>query len=917
MESSVHLRFTLNGADVIDDAPGDRTLLWYLREKRGLTGTKCGCGKGQCGTCTVLIGGQPVRSCLVKLGSAQMHDAVVETIEGLCGTGGELHPIQQAFVDNAAIQCGFCTPAMIMSTKALLSANPSPDTREIKAHFARHRNFCRCTGYTKIVDAVNDAAARMRGAKAAEPAKTEDMSLRRSEAELKARGALRYGGDMAFDGMLHGSILWSGREHAILRELDITEAQSSPGVKAVVTYSDIRGTNRIGSIERDQPALVAVGEKTRFPGDPVACVFADSEEVAEAARARIRTVFEDLPAVRTVEDARKPGAPAIHEEKGGNLFRHVRLQRGDIDKAFLQCDVIIEESFSTPRIEHAYLEPEAGTARPDDSGGVIIEIATQDAFGNRTQLSEALNMPEDSIRIIQSPVGGAFGAKGEVVLQICLALGVLKTGAPVRIVLTREESINVHVKRHPVTMHYRLGADREGKLLALDASFVTDKGAYASCGTEIIQNMAIFAAGPYFIPDLVIDGRSWYTNTVPSGAMRGFGANQVTFAIESMMDMLAEKLSLDPIELRIKNALRPGLPTAADHVIEPGMLGVVETLEALREALASTPPPSPEKGGKIGLGIASGYKNMGFGHHVPESAGTLVTISLKGELTVRISHNDLGQGASMGALTIASSAAGIPKDRIRIITPDTAETPYTGATSASRLTFMTGNAIESACVKLMSALRQSAARKLGIDEPETLMLDGAVMKTADSSHEIHLRELDAPLTASARYYPPETSVFPSPDEKSSYGTDGFRSRKTHWGYSAGAHAAWVEADEKTGEIRVLKVIACHDVGKVLNRRAVEGQIEGGVVMGIGYALTEEWQLHEGKVMTDSFRKCGIPGAEAAPEIVSIAVELPFPEGPYGMKGFAEVTCVPVTPAVTNAVYNAVGRRITTLPATRR
>jgi len=916
LKSVIPLTFTLNDNVVSDSVPEDRTLLWYLREKRGMTGTKCGCGKGHCGTCTVLLDGKPVRSCIVRLGSAQMHNAVIETIEGLSSPDGTLHPIQQAFVDNGAIQCGFCTPAMIMSTKALLRENPSPDDREIRSHFARHRNLCRCTGYKKIIDAVKDAAARIRGEASSTPDEVEDMSLRRAEAEEKARGKLKYGNDIVYEGMLFGRILWSGREHAILKELDISKAESTPGVNAVVTYLDIGGTNTIGSIERDQPALVAVGGKTRFPGDPLACVFAESEEAAAEACSRILAVFDDLVPVRTVEDAMLPGAPLIHEDRENNLFRHVRLERGDIDEAFSRCDVILEEHFSTPRIEHAYLEPEVGTARPDGSGGVIIEIATQDAFGNRRQISESLGIPEEKVRIIQIPVGGAFGAKGEVILQICLAVGALKTGKPVRITLTREESIAVHVKRHPVEMYYRLGADREGKLQALDVSLVTDKGAYASCGTEIIQNMAIFSAGPYFIPSIRIDGKSWYTTTVPSGAMRGFGANQVTFAMESMMDMMAGKLSLDPIEMRIQNALRPGLPTAADHIIEPGMLGVVETLEALRDALEATPPPCPEKGWKLGLGIASGYKNMGFGHHVPESAGTVVELSDRGNLTVRISHNDLGQGASMGALTIASQAMGISKDRITIVTPDTGETPHTGATSASRQTFLTGNAILSACRSLLSAIGRAAAERIGIDSCADFILDGPKLTTSDSRHSIHLRDLGIPLTASFRYFPPETSIFPPPDEKSRYGTTEFRSRKTHWGYSAGAHAAWVEVNEKTGHVRVLKVIACHDVGKVLNRRAVEGQIEGGVMMGIGYALTEEWQLDDGKIVTDTFHKCGVPDAGMAPEIVSIAVEVPFPEGPCGMKGFAEVTCVPITPAVTNAIFNATGRRITRLPAKR-
>jgi CO/xanthine dehydrogenase Mo-binding subunit/aerobic-type carbon monoxide dehydrogenase small subunit (CoxS/CutS family) len=917
MEEHVEVSFTLNSREIRDSVPPDKSLLWYIRERRNLTGTKNGCARGHCGVCTVLLNGKPVRSCVIPMKSEKLKGAVVETIESLASPDGKLHPIQQAFVDCGAIQCGFCTPGMIMSAKALLSENADPSTDEIKKHFGRYRNICRCTGYAKIVQAVKDAAWRLRGERSPFEDSPEDMSQRRPDASAKATGAMKYGDDYRLPGMLHGVILWSAHPHAVLKRLDVTEAERMPGVVALITADDVGGTNKIGLVERDQPAIVAVGDRVRYIGDPLAAVFAESEEEARAALEKIKAEYEVLPGVFTIEDSSRPDSPKVHGDKKSNLFHHARIERGNLEEAFGKCRVIIEDDYETSRIEHAFMEPESGVGRPDEDGGVILEIPSQTVFDDRTQLSESLGMPLEKIRIVQIPQGGSFGAKEDMILQVFLALGSLKSGRPVKMVLTREESLRVHQKRHPVKMHYRVGCDQEGNLLALDVSINTDKGAYAALGFDIMENMVAFCGGAYYVPAVRIDGKSWYTNSVMSGAMRGFGSNQVGFALESLLDRAARELGMDPFEIRLKNALRPGLPTVADHVLEPGFPGIRETLIAVRDELSRTEIPAPSAPGrKIGVGIGCGVKNIGFGHGLPESSGAIVDLDVEGRVTVRVTHHEYGQGALAGEASIASMVLGIPQSEISILSCDTALTPHTGPTTASRQTFLTGNAVIGACKNLLLDLKERAARKDGLEEIDIYDLRGDSMVHKFSGKRIPLRDLGDGFTSTYRYIPTPTFPFQPVGEKSLYGTPEFRNRPTHWCYSYGTHAAIVEVDEDTGDVRVLKVIASHDVGRIINRRAVEGQIEGGVVMGVGFALSEQYVVRDGVNITDSLLKCGLVTADRAPEIVVLPVEVAHPEGPFGLKGLAETPSLPTAPAVLNAVYDATGVRINSLPATR-
>ena len=905
----IDIQLVVNGEEVKAHVPPDMNLLQFLRREQGLVGTKNGCETGHCGTCTVIIDGKAKRACLVKM--KKVEGAQVETIEGLT-KNGELHPLQQAFIETGAVQCGFCTPGMIMTGKALLDSNPHPTIDEIITALTTNRNLCRCTGYWGIIKAIQLAAERMAqaGTYPLLPDAEELISnpqLREAKIK-KVSGTLEYADDIEKEKMLYGKILWAAHPHAEIVNIDTTEAEAIEGVVKVITAKDIPGKNQAGLIIRDQPAIAA--EKTRYIGDSLASVFAKSPEIAESGREKIKVEYKVLPGVFSPQDAAKPDAPKVH--KKGNLLKHAAITRGDVEIAFADCVVVIEGTYTTPYTEHAFLEPEAGIAYPDGNGGVVLELGSQTVFDDRTQLSEILGLPEEKIRVIQIAQGGSFGGKEDLILQQHLALAALSTGRPVKITLTREESLRVHAKRHPAWMSFKTGADKEGHILAIEAEITLDAGAYASLSIDVLENTVVFASGPYYVPNLKINGYAWYTNNVLSGAMRGFGVNQIAVGLEQQMDAMARALDIDPFEFRMINAVEAGLPTGSDHLLEEGVDGIKETIQAAQEAYRQIKLPKEANGKKIGVGVASAVKNVGFGHGIPESAGAIIRLNSQGKVQLNITHHEYGQGGWAGEIKIASNELGIPVDQFTVIRPDTALTPPTGPTTASRQTFLTGNAVVLACRALKEEVFGRAAEALDTD-PANLIFQGSKVVDKGSGKAVKINELGDKFEIERKYTSPTTDQMLE-DEPSRYGKEDFKSMVIHVMYSYTTQVAIVEVDLKTGELEVLKIISVNDVGKALNPQIIQGQIDGGVIMGLGYGLTENYIVEEGINRTDSLHKVSIPTAADVPEIIQVVVEVPHPFSPQGMKGFAEAPSLATAPAILNAIYDAIGVRIRDIPA---
>jgi selenium-dependent xanthine dehydrogenase len=905
----IPVQFVVNDNEVKADVPPDMNLMQFLRRDMGLVGTKNGCESGHCGTCTVIIDGVARRACLVKM--KKVNGAKVETIEGL-SKNSDLHPLQQAFIETGAVQCGYCTPGMIMTGKALLDSNPDPTLEDIKAALKSNRNLCRCTGYVSIFEAIQMASERMagRGSLEIHPEARELISnpQLREEAIKKVTGTCMYADDIEMEGMLYGAILWAAHPHAKILSIDTSEAETVDGVALVLTAKDIPGKNQAGIIVRDQPAIA--DEKTRYIGDSLASVFAETLEIAEIARDKIHVEYEVLPGVFSPHEAAAPDAPRVHDD--GNLVKHAAIVRGDVDQAFAECEVVVEGTYSTPFVEHAFLEPESAIAYPDGEEGVVLQIGSQTIFDDRTQLSEILGLPEDKIRVIQAAQGGSFGGKEDLIIQQHLTLAALRTGRPVKITLTREESLRAHPKRHPAWVRYKTGADRDGHILAIEADIILDAGAYTSLSIDVLENTVVFAAGPYYVPNLRIRGNVWYTNNVPCGAMRGFGVNQIAIGLEQQIDAMARALDIDPFEFRLINAVVAGLPTGADHVLEEGVDGIKETIQAAQRVFHQTEEPAEAEGKKIGVGVASAVKNVGYGHGIPESASAIVRLNSSGEVQLCVTHHEYGQGGWAGQIKIASDELGLPVEQIEITHPDTAITPRTGPTTASRQTFLTGNAVVLACRALKEEVFGRAAEVLDV-APEGLSLQGSRVIAKESGMAVELKELGEQIVVEKRYTSPPTDQMLE-DESSHYGESDFRSLVTHVMYSYTTQVAIIEVDPKTGEVKVLKIISANDVGKALNPLVIKGQIAGGVMMGLGYALSERFLVEKGINLTDSLHKARLPTADQTPEIIPVIVEVPHPFSPQGMKGFAEAPSLATAPAILNAIYDAVGVRIQDIPA---
>ena len=881
---SEEITLWLNGVRHQTSFAPDMALLVFLRDCLGLTGAKNGCGQGHCGACTVIVDGRAVRSCVTLM--RRVAGKRVETIEGLA-RDGELHPLQRAFIAEGAVQCGFCTPGMIMAAKALLDRERAPSEAQVRR--ALRHNLCRCTGYAAILRAIRAASQGMphSAPDAANPLRAVGRSMPRLDAVAKVKGEALYAADLAFPGMLHAKVLRSRFPNARLADIDVTRAQAMPGVVAVLTARDVPGTNLHGLERPDWPVLCQ--DKVRYVGDAIAVVVAESVAEAEEALAEIDVTYETLPVVDTPQMALREDAPLVHES--GNVAKHIAFARGDVAQGFSQADLIVERTYRTARAEHAFLEPEASVATVDEQGRVTVYVGSQIPFADRRQVAAALGLPESQVRVVHTETGGTFGGKEDIAGQIHAALAAWVTRRPVKLVYSRSESIISHPKRHPTTIRLKTGAMRDGRLVALEADIVGDTGAYASLGPHVMTRTATHATGPYEIPNVSVRCDAVYTNNIPAGAFRGFGVSQAIFAIETQMDILAQELGLSPWDIRRRNAFRPGSITGTGQVLGEDV-GLLETMERARAAWAEMSQgrwaSEGLDGKRRGWGIASAYKNVGLGGGAPDSAGASVEILNDDTVLVKAGAADVGQGLVTVLAQIVVEELGAPFDRVKVVVGDTDLTLDGGATTASRQTYVTGNAVRMASAELRARLDSAAVEAASI--------------ASWAERVARARGQGIALRAEHVYTPPATSPL---------GQEG----DMHFAFGYATQVAQVEVDLATGEVTVLRVLAAHDVGRAINPQGVAGQIEGGVVMGAGLAIREELPMERGVPLATNLATYRILTAEEMPDIVPIIVERPSPAGPYGAKGIGEIPSIPTTPAVTNAICSACGARLYEIPAT--
>jgi xanthine dehydrogenase molybdenum-binding subunit len=858
------LEFTLNGARRQLDVVAGESLLDTLRERCGVTSPKDGCQpQGQCGCCLVLVDGQPKTSCAVGAESAQGKEVV--TLEGISAEEREM--TARAFTVAAGLQCGFCIPGIALRAKHLLDKNPKPTRSEIAKAIDVH--LCRCTGYVKIVDAIELLGRARRGEPIGEPVTDARVgsSFQRYGGGALTLGDRPYVADMVREGMLHGAVLLSPHARARLVALDTSKALALPGVRAVATAADVPGERWYGILYNDWPAFVAVGEEARCVGDVVAAVAADDARTARAARALIEATWEKLPAILDPTESVAPGAPRINP-KHDNLLSRSKISRGDAEAALRASAHVVSGTWQTQRIEHMFLEPECALAEPRPgrvdgapTEGLALFTQGQGIFDDRRQVARMLGMPEEDLYVELVPNGGAFGGKEDMSIQSQTALLARMTGRPVKLALTRDESIRLHPKRHPITMHYEVGCDAEGHLTAVRARMIGDSGAYASVGGKVLERAAGHACGPYRVNHVDIEAVAAYTNNPPCGAMRGFGANQASFAMEGCLDLLAAKVGIDGYEMRARNVLVVGDVFSTGQVLEKSV-GVKRTLEALRPAYYEA-----KAAGKA-VGIACGIKNSGIGNGVPEWGKCRLAIEADGTVSLYNGYTEMGQGLLTVLTQFASEVTGLAGALFRPKVDSTFALGC-GQTTGSRATMFAGRAVKSAAEKL----------KVDLDAGATLRdLVGRVYSADEVT-----------------------------EDTTALGAD-VKKVKTH---TAFGYATQLCILDEAG--RVARFVAAHDVGRAVNPALCTGQIEGSIHMGLGYALTEELPCVDGMPVSFKLRDIGVLRARDMPEIEVILIEDHEPEGPFGAKGVGEIGLVPTAGAVAAALEAFDGIRRMTLP----
>jgi xanthine dehydrogenase molybdenum-binding subunit len=731
-------------------------------------------------------------------------------------------------------------------------------------------------------------------------------SLVRKDAWDKVTGKALYVDDLRLEGALHGAVVRSAVHHAHIVEIDTRAAQQLAGVVAVITAEDIPGEKTFGPIVPDQPPLAS--DVVRHMGEPVALVVAETRAAAQEARHAVRVRYDALPVLLDPVEAASPESEKIHP--GGNVVSTYDLGRGDVETGFAQSDVILEQTFRVPRVSPAYLEPETAAAAWEEDGSLTVWVSSQRPFEDRGVISRVLQLPEERIRVRVLNIGGAFGGKEDSELPILAALAAYHTGRAVRLVNTREESMQAHPKRHAAVLHYKVGAKRDGQLLAIRVEAYLDTGAYASYGPAVGGALTEIAAGPYRTPHVRIHTQVVYTNGPLCGAMRGFGAPQAAFSMESMMDMLADRLGLDPVELRRKNVWHKGERTPSGVLLtdEPSLGDCLDEVEKAVAHLSAV-PPTPGK--KSGVGFALLVQAMGLGYRVPDDVTNRIEWLPDGRARLDIGTPDLGQGTMTVAAQIAADALGIPYEAVDLAELDTSVSPNGGVSCASRMTYMVGNAARLAARSAIAALLKEASQALGIPAEDLRYRQGRVHRAPEDSEGIPAAEFCSRAAERGEGMVGEgTYSFPYPPQITPQDLP-FGMPHVMFGY--GAHVARVEVDPEFGSVAVREIIAIHDIGKAINPTGAEGQIEGGVAMGVGYALQEELKLKADQRWTDSFTEYLVPTTMDTPAIRPVLLEHAEPSGPYGARGVAEMCLTPVAPAIANAVARAIGVRVTALP----
>ena len=826
----------------------DKKLIRYLRDDLRLTSVKDGCSEGACGTCTLIVDGKATRACIPMV--SKMEGKKILTVEGLSQREKDVYGY--AFAKAGAVQCGFCIPGMVMCAKALLDANPTPDRLEVIA--AIRNNVCRCTGYKKIIEAILLSARILREGLPVEEEQGKvpvGMAMQRIDAREKVLGTGEYPDDVYLDGMIYASAVRSKYPRARVLAIHTEKARELQGVVGVFTANDIPGDIKVGHLKQDWDALIPVGGMTHYLGDAICLVAAESMEVLEEAKSLVEVDYEVQEGVFDPFEALKEGAPKVHES--GNILAHEHLIRGDAGQAIAGAKYKVTNHYETPWTEHAFLEPETAVAMPFDDG-VFIYSTDQGTYDTQHECSLMLGLPKEKIIVENKLVGGGFGGKEDVTVQHHAALVAYLTKRIVKVKLTRKESILIHPKRHPMWIDVTTACDEEGYLVGMKAKVVSDTGAYASLGGPVLQRACTHAAGPYNFQNIDIDGTAVYTNNPPAGAFRGFGVTQTCFASEMNLNQLAEMVGISPWEIRYRNAIRPGqvLPNGQ---IADASTAVAETLEAVKDIYDSEPY----------AGIACAMKNAGVGVGLPDWGRCRLLVK-RGKVQIHTGASCIGQGLGSVLVQVLSETTGLTLDEIEYCRPNTSMAPDSGTTSGSRQTLVTGEAARRAALKLCEDLKEHS-------------LSGLEGKEYYGEYLAKTDKMGADV--------------PNPVSHVAYG-----------------YATQLCALNEDGTVK--KMAAAHALGKAVNPLSVEGQIEGGVVMGMGFALTEKFPLEEGMPKA-KFGTLGLFKADKVPELQSIIVEKPGIEEAYGAIGIGEITSIPTAPAIAGAYYRWNGKFQTQLP----